>query len=332
MLQIVVVGIGAMGCLFAAHLSSGAEVTMFGHWPQQLAALRAGLTLITPDETLRVNVRVTSEPHSIVSAQVALVLVKSYQTAQAAREIEAFLDRGGIAVTLQNGLGNDDMLASRLDPAQVVLGSTSEGASLEEEGVVRHAGRGDTFLQQTAGREPDRIGEFAQLLRRSGFRVQLSPDVNTIVWRKLAVNAAINPLTALVGVPNGFLLTSGSANGIARQAASEAAQVARARGIDVSPFDAQKSAMDVARSTASNRSSMLQDILNNRPTEIDAITGAIVQLGSESGIPTPVNKALYDLLTFKMSGGNWKTQIVDLPGNLQRTFWLLYQEGQDEGL
>ena len=331
MLEVVIVGIGAMGCLFASYLAPHANVTMLGHWPEQLRTLQRGLTLIKPDkEQLRVDVKITGDASSITPVAFVLVLVKSYQTRQAAQEMSAFLRDYGYAITLQNGLGNDQALASQLGANRVVLGSTTEGATLIETGMVRHAGQGETVLQDVGRNGSERLREFTNLLRQAGFRTNLASNVSGLVWEKLVVNAAINPLTALLNVNNGFLLSSPPARRIARRAAVEAALVARAAGHDVAPDSASEHAETVARHTKDNLSSMLQDVRNGRPTELEAITGAVLHFGQANNVPTPVNSALYDLLAAKLRGENWTRRIESLAPDLQPLFALLYQEISDE--
>jgi 2-dehydropantoate 2-reductase len=239
------------------------------------------------------------------------------------------LKRQGLAITLQNGIGNDLQLASVVGGERVLPGTTTEGATLVRPGVVRHAGRGSIKLPDMAGPRTELLERFVALLRQAGFSVSLTPDVETEIWQKVAINAAINPLTALVGAPNGFLLASGAAKRIAQGAAREAAIVARARGCLIDPAATAQQTMEVARTTGQNLSSMLQDLNNQRPTELDAITGAIIHLGKEANVPTPYNDALYELLTRKLRGEQWPAGIKFLANELQPLFRRLHEEGQN---
>lgn len=319
-----------MGCLFAAHLAPVAEVTMFGHWARQMAALRQGLTLQSAGAVRRhVPVRATDDTRLIAPCDIALVLVKSYQTAHAAHDVNSVLKPQGLAITLQNGIGNDLQLASIVGRNRVLSGTTTEGATLVRPGVVRHAGRGSTKLPHTTGPQTPLLDQFVALLRQVGFSVILTSDVKTDIWQKVAINAAINPLTALVGAPNGFLLANEAAKRIALGAAREAAIVAQAQGCEIDPGATEQRAMDVARTTKQNLSSMLQDLNNQRPTELEAITGAVIRLGKEENVPTPYNDALYALLTRKIRGEPWPTGIEFVAVELQPLFQRLYQEEQN---
>lgn len=291
-MRIVIIGIGAMGCLFGAKLSQVAKVTLVGHWPTQLAALREhGLRLIAPDgRSQTIDLAATNDPQTAAPADLALILVKSYQTPQAAELARQILAPNGVALTLQNGLGNLEQLTAVLGPNRANLGITSEGAALLAPGVVRHAGAGHTTIADAKDTAvpPQTI---VALFQAAGLQTSLAANAEGLAWGKLAVNAGINPLTAVLQVPNGFLAENAAARQLMMQAAREVAQVATAQNIQL-PFEAAAQALAVAQATAANHSSMRQDVANGRPTEIGAICGAVVAAGRRLGVPTPVNLVL----------------------------------------
>lgn len=291
-MQIAIIGIGAMGCLFGAKLSQVAEVTLFGHWPAQLAALQtAGLELITPDgRTQTTPLHATNSPPSVPSAHLALILVKSSQTAKAAQVAQQLLAKDGVALTLQNGLGNLETLTAVLGQDRTLIGTTSEGATIVQPGTVRHAGAGQTFI--AASPETAVTNQIVELFQAAGFQTSLAANTRSLIWGKLAVNAGINPLTAVLQVPNGFLVHNEIAQNIMARAASEVAQVAAAQAIPLPFADTAVQALAVAQATAANQSSMHQDLAQGRPTEIEAICGAVVAYGRRHHIPTPVNQVL----------------------------------------
>jgi 2-dehydropantoate 2-reductase len=309
---LIIAGSGAMGSLFAARLASLVDLTVIAHWPPQLAALQgSGLTLEEPDGR-RIHLppgalRVTGDARVVVEVDAALVLVKSYQTARAAHEVAAVLAPDGLAVTLQNGLGNLEMLAAMVGSERATAGATSEGATLLSPGLVRHAGHGLTTLCACAPAQRGRLDSLAAVLEEAGFVTRRSDDVESLLWAKVAVNAGINPLTALLGVPNGFLAEHEAARALMVAAAEEAEAVAVALGCEAAQPPAGERALQVARATAANRSSMLQDRLNGRPTELEAITGAVVTRGAAQGVPTPVNSALLMLSRAAERGQEWRS-------------------------
>lgn len=306
-MRVAVVGIGAMGCLFGAKLSQVAEVTLVGNWPAQLTALREhGLRLIQPDgRSQTIYLSATNNAQTAAPADLALILVKSHQTQQAAHTAQQLLASNGVTLTLQNGLGNLEQLTAVLGQNRANLGITSEGAALLEPGVVRHAGTGHTYLADS----PETAvppQEIVALFQAAGFQTSLAADTAGLVWGKLAINAGINPLTAVLQVPNGFLAENETARRMMQQAAAEVAQVAEAQGIQLPFGDAAAQALSVAQATAANHSSMRQDLANGRPTEIEAICGVVVTVGQRLNVPTPVNVMLQTAVQ-QAERGIWPT-------------------------
>ncbi len=280
-----------MASLFAARLGPLAPVTMLGSWQEAVTAInRDGLHL---GDGPGVKVAATTDPADCAGSAFALVLVKAWQTARAAEQIKSFLPANGVALTLQNGLGNFETLVEALGEGRVALGTTTQGATLIGPGQVREGGEGITHVA-----EHPRLAPFIELLRAANFDIVQSPITNlqSLIWGKLAVNCAINPLTALLRVTNGELLNRPDALVMMDMAVREVEAVARAKHIDLPFSDAAQQARAVAQATANNRSSMFQDILRGARTEVDAISGAVVREGKAVNVPTPVNETLWRLV------------------------------------
>lgn len=292
--HLLIVGTGAMACLFAARLSAaGTQVTMLGTWSEGLRTLKShGVTLIEADNSQHTYpVQATDDPSDCIGSDYALVLVKSWQTRRAAQQLKKCLTRNGVALTLQNGIGNRETLVEALGAPRVALGVTTLGANLLEPGCVVAAGEGEIHVGVHFGIDP-----LSRLLRSAGFKVLDAPDPDILLWGKLIINAAINPLTALLRVNNGELLRRPTARALVASLAREAAAVAAAQGIRLPYDDPFAVVEEVAQRTADNRSSMLQDILRGAPTEIDAICGAIVRAGDQYGVSTPLNHTIWQLV------------------------------------
>jgi 2-dehydropantoate 2-reductase len=292
--SLLILGTGAMACLFAARLAAaGARVTMLGSWEEGLEALRKhGVRLIETEGTEGFYaVGAVNDPNLCRGLPYALVLVKSWQTQRAARQLAECLPQDGLALTLQNGLNNYQTLANALGEERVALGVTTSGAYLEQAGVVRAVGSAVVSL----GVHP-RLSPLADMLEKAGFKVTIETDLRTLVWGKLVINAAINPLTALLRVPNGELLERPTARALMGMTALETATIAKAQGISLPYPDAVAAVEEVARRTAENYSSMLRDVLRGAPTEVDAINGAVVHTGEQIRMPTPLNQALFLLV------------------------------------
>jgi 2-dehydropantoate 2-reductase len=292
--NILIVGTGAMGSLFAARLArAGHAVTMLGTWKEGLDAIRSdGIRDINPGgEEHRQRVDVTDDPRACTGTRYALVLVKAWQTERAARQLAECLAPDGLAVTLQNGLGNREALTRTLGPGRVALGVTTTGATLLGAGLVKAGGEGPISIEQNLA-----LGPLVEALKSANFNVQVVEDARSLIWRKLVINSAINPLTALLRVANGDLLERPSAREMMHHLALETALVARAEKIELSFPDPAAAAEDVARRTATNRSSMLQDVQRGAPTEIDAICGAVVQIAQKHKLSTPANWVCWQLV------------------------------------
>ena len=179
----------------------------------------------------------------------------------------------------------------------MILGVTTTGATLLGPGLARAGGEGIVSLETTP-----RSAEVSELLQSAGMSVELVPDANSLVWGKLVINAAINPLTALLGVPNGALLERPEARMVMAALARETTQVALAQGIHLPFSDPVTTVEEVVLHTAANRSSMFQDIKRGAQTEIDAICGAIVRAGDERGVYVPVNWTMWRMVSALQAG------------------------------
>ena len=316
--QITIVGLGAMGTLLAAKLAiAGYPVLGVVHTRAQAAAIaRRGLRL-----TISGGNQITVHPAAVLAiddvgdrpvkpTDLIIVAVKSYSTAAVAPAVLPLIAPTTLVVTLQNGLGNAEaLLTAGVSPAQLVVGVTTDGATAIAPGESEQRGHGVTLIGPyrapgvgaTPGHRPpgpsllDQAGVL-EAFANAGLVVEWHDDIAPHVWTKLAVNAAINPITALLGLRNGDLVALPDVVAIMQAAVAEVAAVACAQGICVSAADIWPVLQLVLTNTAGNRSSMLQDRLAGRPTEIAAICGAIDALGRQLGVATPINRCLHALV------------------------------------
>ena len=284
-MEIVVLGAGSLGSLVGGLCAREHRVTLVGRDPHIGAVRDSGLHVGGAfDFTVHPAARIDPPP----TADLALVTVKAFDTEAAARDL-ADCDLDAVC-SLQNGLGNEEVLATHLDG--VLAGTCTYGARLVEPGRVECTGIGETALGAPDGGDSARAEQTGRALRAAGIETTVADDMPRRRWEKLAINAGINPTTALARVPNGAL-SNGPLAGIARKAARETARVAREQGVDLGDEAAVAALDGVVEATAANTSSMLQDVNAGRRTEIDAINGAVLD---RAGRPVPVNRTLAGLV------------------------------------
>jgi 2-dehydropantoate 2-reductase len=297
MAEITIIGTGAMALFMGGRLAKrGVKVRLLGTWKESIEAVnREGICVHQDGSPQYFPAQAYHDPGELKGTRLALVLVKSWQTERAARQLRELLSADGVALTLQNGLGNGEILQAALGQERTALGVTTYGATVLGPGTVRPGGEGVISVQ-----EHPRLPELIEILQEVGFTIQQISDLSGLVWGKLVINVAINPLTGLLGVKNGELLESPAATRLMGMAAREAAEVARNLGVPLSFSDPAQAAEAVAEATRENLSSTLQDIRRGAPTEIDALCGAVVRQGKELAVPTPVNEILALLIQGKV--------------------------------
>jgi len=297
-MNIVVFGAGSLGSLIGGLLARVHDVTLVGRDPHVERVRESGLEVGSEfDFTTHPDAR--TDASSLPSnADLGIVVVKTFDTESAARALSGRVD---VALSLQNGMGNEAILEGEID--RVLAGTCTYGAVLRDPGRVECTGRGEVVLGSLAesgsrksectngvGRDgAERVGK---AFRDAGIEVTVADDMRERLWEKLAVNAGINPVTALARVPNGALL-GGESHSLAVGATRETARVAREQGIDLSDERALAALEDVVEKTAANESSMLQDVQAKRRTEIDAISGYVADRATD---PVPVTETLRDLV------------------------------------
>lgn len=282
-MRVQVFGAGSLGTLVGALLArAGVDVHLVGR-PRVVDAFGDGVRVRGTEEFV-VHPGFSTEPRR---SDVTLVTVKSYDTPDAA---EALADTTEVVVSLQNGMGNEEVLDAALD-ATVLGGTATYGANLRaDEGVVEYAGEGRVVVGDHRGGANGTARRVADAI--DGLCVEPTDEMDVHLWKKLSVNAAINPVTALTGLRNGEAVER--AEDVMRSAAHEVEAVAAKRGVKLE--GAPERAVEVAEATADNVSSTLQDVRAGRRTEIDALNGYVVDLAEETGVQAPVNRTLVSLV------------------------------------
>ncbi len=301
-MRIVIIGAGAMGCLYGAGLSeAGNEVWLIDIWQQHIEEIKRNGLIVEKGSGQRnyAKLKATVSPEEAGEADIVMVFVKSTLTEEAVKKSSCVITDKTLVITLQNGLGNIEKIEKTADKRNIIAGTTAQGAMLLDPGRIRHAGTGKTVIGELDGSGSGRINSIAEILRASGFETEISFNVMGLIWDKLLVNVGINALTAITGLTNGELLNYPEIGEILEAAVNEAFLIAKLKGIKTGFPDPVEHTKEVCQLTAANKSSMLQDILNERNTEIETINGAIVKEGKALGAGTPVNMVLSNLVRWK---------------------------------
>ena len=296
-MKIAVIGAGAMGSLFGALLAeSGENVWLYDIWKEHVKAInKKDLDIELNGKTRSVSVNATTDKSQIGKTDLAIIFVKSTQTHDAAVTASELMGINGYVLTLQNGMGNADIIGEIIDPGRIIAGTTSHGATMLGPGSIRHAGTGPTVIGIWSGIQKTGIQKIADVFNKAGIITETVKDVRNVIWAKLLVNVGINAITALTGIKNGRILDLSVTKALSRAAVEEAVEVARAQGVIVADNTVEH-VFQVAEATSVNRSSMGQDVDNKRQTEISAINGAVVKEAQKLGINVPVNQTLTTLI------------------------------------
>lgn len=298
-MRICIVGAGALGSLFGGLLArAGASVALYN--PSNVEHIRAiqssGLIIESDGTEFQIPLEAATTPDIVEGVDLVMIFVKAHQTACAMAQIAPRLSQRSWVLSLQNGFGMEEEILRWVPAERFLRGVTSQGATMVGPGRVRWAGAGPTKLGRWRGPLVPMIEELLVLLRNAGIETEYSCEIERLIWEKLLVSCAINPLTALFNQPNGSIISDPSLREIAEAVVCEALRVASAHGVSMSEGEALAWLETVARKTAQNISSMLQDVRRGRPTEIDYINGAVVRAGRRLRIPTPLNLLLTQLI------------------------------------
>jgi len=293
----VIIGAGAMGSLLGGLLTrTGGNVWLVGNRKDQTDMINSdGLSLEEKGKLQIIPMKATSDVTSVGKADLVIFLVKTYDMEEAVSDVLVLEKEETIFLTLQNGLGNEETICEKIDRKKVLLGVTGHGATQLGPSHIRHAGWGKTIIGELDHQITDRAIRIAQMFCEAGIETEVSSNIYEQVWEKLLANVGINALTALTGFKNGQLLDHLETTRLMEKLVSEAAEVARKKGVHIegNPIEKVRKVVEV---TKENRSSMGQDFDHRRKTEIDTINGAVVREAEKLGISVPFNQAVTDLV------------------------------------
>jgi 2-dehydropantoate 2-reductase len=295
-MKICFLGSGALGSALGGVLTEGGnDVRLIDAWAGHIDAMNArGLVLRDGGVDRSVAVSASTGVDGIGPAELVVVLVKSYHTREAIEAARALVGPDTVVMSLQNGLGHEEILAEVVGKERVMAGKTYAGGVLLGPGHVI-AGTRDkrTYIGELDGQVTARAQRIAETFTRAGLQTEVSTNIVGTMWDKLLINVATGALAGITRLPYGGLYAVPEVERCALAAIAEGIGVARALGVKLSserPEDAWKLAAEGL--PAEFKTSMLQSLEKGMPTEIDFINGAVVRGGARAGVPTPVNQAL----------------------------------------
>ena len=296
-MQIVVIGAGNMGCLYGANLSrAGVEVTLVDPWQEHIEQIQAhGLTMAGLHGEFAATVQATNDPKTAPAADLVIILVNAYSTREAAESARLLLKKNGFALTLQNGLGNVEVLQQVLGQERVLAGLSFHSADLQGPGSVYHTNEGPTYLGEIDGSRTARLADLERLMARAGMLPVVEADIMVTIWGKFVHNCAINALCAITDLTPGHIQNVAALDEFQTHIIEETLALVEARGVRI-PADTPLQDIKLYCATKFHRVSMLQHLARGRPTEIDALNGYVVTESRKLGLCCPYSESLTALI------------------------------------
>lgn len=297
-MKIVIIGAGAMGCLYGAYLSRKHEVIMLDSFNKQVEAINQnGITVLEEDGTENkfTNVKACISGEYKEAADLVVVFVKSTFTEDALRDNKKLFGDKTLVMTLQNGAGNDRKIAKYVNKKNIIIGTSKHNSVNLGGGKVRHSGSGETTIGSNLENNTN-LDKIQAILEESRFKVEKTNDIQRVIWSKLFVNLSINTFTAITRAPIGSMIENKYAWDFAEKMICEAVDVAEADGTHFSYREVLNMVHHVCEDAGKGYSSMSQDVMNCRLTEIDAINGAIVEQAKLYNVKVHYNSLIVDLI------------------------------------
>ena len=291
--KVVVVGAGAMGGLFGGLLAEGGlDVTLVDAWPEHIAAIKQnGLRIVGVGGDRAIKVKATTDASEVRTADIVLFQCKAFANATAAKSVKHLFGGTTVAITFQNGLGNEQTLGAILGETHVLGGLTAQAGLAEGPGVVRNFGDLPTYIGEMAGGLSERAVAIAKAFTAHGLPVSASAEIKRDKWKKLLGNVALGAISAVTDMRSVEIMRVPELQEIVFRAVDEAAAVAAREGVALDVVEAREVLMKLVDTsgggTGNSKSSMREDIIRRRRTEIDTIHGAVARLARQHKVPAP---------------------------------------------
>ena len=289
-MNILIMGAGAIGSYFGGMLSRKSNVEFIARKSHVDKINKNGLK-IKGKTNLNLKIKAYKSVNELKKNFDLIILsVKSYDTEKAIKEVKKFLSKDTAVMSLQNGLGNIEIISKYVPSEKILACVTSNGVIFEKPGLIRHTGLGYTKVGSISNKKSNLVDEIVKIFNNSGIKTEKSNYIKKEIWIKTIVNSSINPLTTFFKCKNGYLIKNPVLKKLVEQICKESTDIAKTYGINLEFEDMFKKTISVIEDTKENYSSMLQSYLFSKPPEIDSINGYLVNIGKDKKVKTVLNE------------------------------------------
>ena len=297
-MDIAIVGAGAMGCLFGAMLHPRVpHIVLIDIWEDHVKAINAqGLVVEQNGETRQCPIKACLPRDAHHKPDMIILFTKTFHTESALSAVQQIIGPETCLMTLQNGMGQVEIIERFIPASRIIHGITTFPCDIVGPGHIRTKGDGLIKFMSMDGEHHDMLDRIESLFNQSGLNSQITPDVKVSIWEKLAFNAVMNALSAVLRANVGEMADAAEARQLATRIVDEVECVAQKQGVSMDRGKVEGTIAMAFREHRDHKPSMLQDVLKQKRTEIDYINGAVVKLGTAAGVSTPVNETLVALV------------------------------------
>jgi 2-dehydropantoate 2-reductase len=296
-MQFAVIGAGNLGSVYGGNLARiGEQVTFIDIWQEHIQRIREqGLEVSNKNGAYTVRAGATTDPREAPQADVAIICVNAYSTSAAAETAALVLKKSGYVLTLQNGVGNIEILIDRLGADRVMAGLSFHSGDIQSPGRVSHTNSGSTFMGELNRSRTDRLGQLVEVMQNASLNPVIVDDIVVTIWSKFVHNCGINAICAIAGLRPGHIQEIPELDDFQARVIGETVALVRAKGIQLPDDDPVRTIKEYCANKF-HRVSMLQHLDRGQMTEIDALNGYVAAESARLGLPAPCNDALTRLM------------------------------------
>jgi len=304
-LKVAVLGAGAMGCLFGGLLAEkGLSVVLIDVWKDHVEEInKKGLKMKGHGGDRIVKIKATTDPKTLKPVDAIIIMCKATALEKALTNSKNIIGDKTMLMSFQNGIGHEEIMQNIAGKDKVLGGSTTQASSIQGPGIIQNHASLPSWIGEYDGGHSQRVKDLAETFTSHGLETIAEEDIKRRKWMKLFALTAIGPLSAIFDLHHTDLYIANKNQDMSRNLGKEiileTRQVAKADGVDVSEKDCLEMFNRIVDSRQTNKSSMAFDVLKNRKTEIDFISGAVSKIGKKHGIKTPLNDLMYNFIKIK---------------------------------